>query len=50
MKNEISFELNLKVKILRWCRARDFDGSQIPVTTRGFELRTSYMQCIYLIG
>ena len=23
---------------LRWCRARDLFGSQIPVTTRGFEL------------
>ena len=26
---------------LRWCRARDLFGSQIPVTTGGFELRIS---------
>ena len=35
-------------QFFRWCRARDFDGSQIPVTTRGYELQTFYMQCIYL--
>ena len=35
-------------KFLRWCRARDFNGSQIPVTTRGYKLRTSDMQCSYL--
>ena len=35
-------------QFLRWCRARDFNGSQIPVTTRGCKLRTSDMQCSYL--
>ena len=29
---------------LRWCRARDLLGSQIPVTTGGFELRISGIQ------
>ena len=33
---------------LRWCRARDYDGSQIPVTTAGFELRAFYMQLGWL--
>ena len=28
----------LKCLILRWCRARDLFGSQIPVNTGGFEL------------
>ena len=28
--------------------ARDFDGSQIPVTTGGLELRNSYMQCSFM--
>ena len=37
-----NFKPSLK---LRWCRARDFDKSQIPVTTGGFQLQTSYMQC-----
>ena len=32
-----NFEPSLK---LRWCRAQDLLGSQIPVTTRGFDLRT----------
>ena len=31
-----NFEPSLK---LRWCRARDLFGSQIPATTRGFEPR-----------
>ena len=35
-------------QLLRWYRARDFNGSQIPVATRGYELRTSDMQCSYL--
>ena len=26
---------------MRWCHARDLFGSQIPVTTEGFELRIS---------
>ena len=30
--------INIK---LRWCRTRDLLGSQIPVTTGGFELRIS---------
>ena len=33
-----NFEPSFK---LRWCRARDLFGSQIPVTTRGFELQIS---------
>ena len=28
--------------MLRWYRARDLFGSQIAVTTEGFELRISY--------
>ena len=34
---------------LRWCRVRDLFGSQIPVTTGGFELRISRIQSRYLI-
>ena len=34
----LNFEQSLK---LRWCRARDLFGPQIPVTTGGFELRIS---------
>ena len=30
-----NFERSFK---LRWCRARDVFGSQIPLTTGGFEL------------
>ena len=33
---------------LRWCRAQDLSGSQIPVTTGGFELRTSCIRSNYL--
>ena len=33
---------------LRWCHARDLFGSQIPVTTRGFELRISCIPSRYL--
>ena len=40
-----NFEPSLK---LRWCRARDLFGSQIPVTTGGFELRIIYIQSRYL--
>ena len=43
----LNFEPSLK---LRWCRVWDFDGSQIPLTTGGFELRTSYMQCIKILS
>ena len=32
--------------LLRWCRARDLFGSQIPVTTGGFELRISCIRSI----
>ena len=35
-----NFEPSLK---LRWCRARDLFGSQIPVTTGGFELRANLL-------
>ena len=34
--------------ILRWCRAPDLFGSQIPVTKRGFELRISCIRSSYL--
>ena len=37
----LHFEPGLK---LRWWRARDFDGSQIAVSTGGVELRTSCVQ------
>ena len=36
LKNQLS-------SLLRWCRAREIIGSQIPVTTVGFELRISCM-------
>ena len=36
-----NFEPSFK---LRWCRARDVFGSQVPVTTGGFELRISCIQ------
>ena len=39
------FEPSLK---LRWCRARDLFGSQVPVTIGGFELRISCIQSCYL--
>lgn len=36
--------------IISWgLSKRDFDGSQISVTTGGFTLRTVYMLCSYLI-
>ena len=38
MLRYFNFETSLK---LRWCRARDLFGSQITVTTGGFELRIS---------
>ena len=34
--------------LLRWYHARDLFGSQIPVTTRGFELRISCIRSSYL--
>ena len=42
---EISFEPSFK---LRWCCARDLLGSQIPVTTGGFEMQTSCIRSSYL--
>ena len=33
---------------LRWCRARDIFGSQIPETIGGFKLRISCIQSRYL--
>ena len=42
--NDLSFNvkncinIDLKCLILRWCHAQDLFGSQIPVTTGGFEL------------
>ena len=35
--------------LLRWCRARNFDESQIPVTSGGFAQGIPYMQCSYII-
>ena len=32
---------------MRWCRAKDFVGSQIPVTMGGSELQTFHMKCNY---
>ena len=40
-----NFEPSFK---LRWCRARGLFGSEIPVTTRGFELRISCIWSSYL--
>ena len=40
-----NFEPSFK---LRWYRARDLLGSQIPVTTGGFELRISCTRSSYL--
>ena len=34
--------------LLRWCRARNLFGSQIPVTIGGSELQVSCMQSCYL--
>ena len=34
--------------ILQWCHARGLFGSQIPVTTGGFELQISCIRSIYL--
>ena len=34
----VQHEMKLKHLILRWCRSPNFDGSQIPVTTRAFEM------------
>ena len=33
---------------LRWCRARNLFGSQIPVATAGFELQISCIRSRYL--
>ena len=41
MLRYFNFEPSFK---LRWCRARDLFGSQIPVTTGGFELQISCIQ------
>ena len=40
--------LSLTWDNLRWCRARDLFGLQIPVTTGGFELRISCIRSSYL--
>ena len=45
MLRYFNFESSFK---LRWWGARDLFGSQIPVTTGGFELRISCMQSSYL--
>ena len=44
-KGYLNFEPSFK---LRWCRAQDLFGSQIPVTTEGFELRISSIESSYL--
>ena len=41
MLRYFNFEPSFK---LRWCRAQELFGSQIRVTTGGFELRISYIQ------
>ena len=41
MLRYFNFEPSFK---LRWCRAQDLFGSQIPATTGGFELRVSCIQ------
>ena len=41
-------EVKVKIEELRWCRARDLSGSQIPATTGGFELRVSCIRSSYL--
>ena len=33
---------------MRWCRARELFGSQIPVTTGWFEMRISCIRSSYL--
>ena len=35
------------ISVMRWCRARDLFGSQIPVTTGGFELQISCIRSRY---
>ena len=45
MLRYFNFEPSFK---LRWCRDRDLFGSQIPVTTRFFELQISYIRSSYL--
>ena len=41
LKEGTKLNPEISTKILRWCRARDLFGSQIPVSTGGFELRIS---------
>ena len=45
MLRYFKFEPSFK---LRWCRARDLFGLQIPVTTGGFEMQISCIQSRYL--
>ena len=45
MLRYFNFEPSFK---LLWCCARDLFGSQIPVTTGGFELQISYIRNGYL--
>ena len=45
MLRYFNFEPSFK---LRWYRARDSFGSQIPVVTLGFELRISCIRSSYL--
>ena len=45
MLRYFNFEASFK---LRWCRAQDLFGSQIPVTTGGFEIQISWIQSSYL--
>ena len=46
MLRYFNFEPRFK---LRWCRARDLFGSQIPVTTGGFELWISCIRSNYFL-
>ena len=45
MLRYLNFEPSFKQQ---WCRARDSFGSQVPVTTGGFELRISCIRSSYL--
>ena len=45
MLRYFNFEASFK---LRWCLAQDLFGSQIPVTTGGFEMHISWIQSSYL--
>ena len=47
-QTDLLFKLERYLSALRWCRAQDLFGSQIPVITGGFELRISCIESSYL--